>query len=142
MESKKSVEQEAKSMNKIKKIKPIAKKRRFLRWIKRLLGIQSPSGPRSWAELGIELDEMHTYRPKVMVPIQITAGVVDDHLDGLPLTEAERRARIERALAERLTREIIEKELYTIQMHEDAINLKTHYRASVRIYHEKEKNQT
>lgn len=42
----------------MKKIKPIAKKHRFLRWIKKLLGIQSPS----MAICGI--DEMHELTDK------------------------------------------------------------------------------
>lgn len=41
----------------MKKIKPIAKQHRFRRWIKRLLGIQSPSGMTAWREI----DEMHKY---------------------------------------------------------------------------------
>lgn len=39
------------------KIKPLRKKHRFLRWLKKLLGIQSPSGMR---ELG-DIDEMHKF---------------------------------------------------------------------------------
>lgn len=88
--------------------------------------------PTGSISFGLEIKKCYECERRLQ-PIIVSAGVVDDHLDGLPLTEAERRARIERALTERLTREIIEKELYTIQMHEDAINFKTHYRASVAI---------
>lgn len=44
------------------KIKPLCKKRRFLRWLKRLLGIQSPSARACGFR---DIDEMHTYKPKV-----------------------------------------------------------------------------
>ena len=86
---------------------------------------------------GLEIKKCYECERRLQ-PIKVSADVVDDRLDGLPLTEAERRARIERALAERLTREIIEKELYTVQKHEDLIYFQTRYRATVLIYHEKE----
>ena len=46
------------------KIKPLRKKHRFLRWLKKLLGIQSPSGMR---ELG-DIDEMHMLKGNIQVP--------------------------------------------------------------------------
>ena len=127
----------------MKKIKPIAKKHRFLRWIKRLLGIQSPSGLRPWPEQGI--DEMHlmpSFTRRVFEPVKISVDVTDYHLDGLPLTQAEIKCRIQRALATSLTNEIMEKELYTIQKHEDFINFATHYRASVTIMAPKKEGET
>lgn len=93
--------------------------------------------PAGSISFGLEIKKCYECERRLQ-PIKVSADVVDDRLDGLPLTEAERRARIERALAERLTREIIEKELYSVQKHEDLINFKTHYRASVTIYHAKE----
>lgn len=125
----------------MKKIKPIAAKHRFLRWIKRLLGIQSPSGLWTRSEAGI--DEMHLMPCHLLTleQVKVSADVIDDHLDGLPLTEAEWRARLQRDLAEKLAHEIIEKELYTIIKHEDMINFKTHYRASVTILTSKKEDQ-
>lgn len=41
----------------MRKIKPIAKKHRFLRWIKRLLGVKSPS--EEWLRGPKNIDEMH-----------------------------------------------------------------------------------
>lgn len=46
------------------KIKPLRKKHCFLRWLKKLLGIQSPSGMR---ELG-DIDEMHTLKCNIDIP--------------------------------------------------------------------------
>lgn len=115
------------------KIKPLSKKHRFTRWLKRLLGIQSPSARIRGFQ---DIDEMHTYKPTLRLePIRITAEVVDDYcFDGIPLTEAEMKARVQRALAEKLTREIIEHELFTIQTHEDPINFKKRYRATLTVY--------
>jgi hypothetical protein len=92
--------------------------------------------PAGGISLGLEIKKCYECERRLQ-PIKVSADVVDDHIDGLPLTEAERRARIEQALAERLTREIIEKELYTVQKHEDLIYFQTRYRATVLIYHEK-----
>ena len=118
------------------------RKHRFRKWIQRLLGIRSPS--EEWLRDAQSIDEMHTVPcPRLIIDrVKVFAGVTDDHLDGLPLTEAEWRARIERELAEKLTREIIEKELYTIIKHEDPINFQTHYRASVTILIDKKEDET
>ena len=117
------------------KIKPLRKKRRFRNWIKRFFGIKQPS--KILAEhLARGIDEMHlmpSFTRQFFEPVKITVDVKDDHLDGLPLTEAEIKCRIQRALATSLTNEIMEKELYIIQKHEDVINFRTHYRASVTI---------
>lgn len=92
--------------------------------------------PAGSISFGLEIKKCYECERRLQ-PIKVSADVVDDRLDCLRLTEAERRARIERALAERLTREIIEKELYTVQKHEDPIYFQTRYRATVLIYHEK-----
>lgn len=115
------------------KIKPLRKKHRFIRWLKRLLDIQSPSARACGFQ---DIDEMHTYKPaRLLVPIKITAEVVDDYcFDGTPLAEAEMKARVQRALAEKLTREIIEHELFIIQTHEDPIIFKKRYRATLIVY--------
>lgn len=119
----------------MKKIKPIAKEHRFRKWIQRLFGIKQPS--KVFAEqIGKGIDEMHlvpSFTRRVFEPVKISVDVADYHLDGLPLTQAEIKCRIQRALATSLTNEIMEKELYIIQKHEDVINFRTHYRASVTI---------
>lgn len=106
------------------KIKPLSKKHRFTRWLKKLLGIKQPSQI-LMRDFGV-IDEMHTYKPaRRLEPIKITAEVIDDYcFDGIPLTEAEMKARVQRALAEKLTREVIEHDLFIIQTHEDPINFK------------------
>lgn len=110
------------------KIKPLRKKHRFLQWLKKLLWRESPSKQKNIDEV---LALSVFYR---MEPVEITAEVTDHQLDGLLLTEAEMQCRLQRALAEILTKKIIEEELYTMTVHEDAINFEKQYRATVRIY--------
>jgi hypothetical protein len=115
----------------MKKIKPLHKKHRFIRWLKKLFGIKQPS--KLLRDLG-NIDEMHLVKPRLIEPIKIMTEVSDKQLDRIPLTKAEIQCRVHRALAEKLTREIIEKELYFVQVCEDPINFETHYRATLIIY--------
>ncbi len=119
----------------MKKIKPLAEKHRFRNWLRKLFGVKPRPSSVFSKHIGKELDEMHLLRPvSVNVPVRISAEVTDRHLDGLPLTKAEIECRVHRALAEALTRQIIEKELYTLTVHVDAPNCETRYRATVTIY--------
>lgn len=113
------------------KIKPLRKKHRFIRWLKRLLGIQSPSARACGFR---DIDEMHAYKPSwLLTPVVITVEVVDDYFDDIPFMEAA-NLRVERALAEKLAREFIEHGLVTIQVHDDPINFQKRYRAILRVY--------
>ena len=53
------------------KIKPLTKRYRFRRWLKRLLGIQSPSARICGFK---DIDEMHTYRDDVVYDC-LTSGM-------------------------------------------------------------------
>lgn len=47
----------------MKKIKPLRKKHRFIRWLKRLLRIQSPS--EAWIKGTQGVDEMHEWKEEL-----------------------------------------------------------------------------
>lgn len=112
----------------MKKIKLLTEWRRFLRWLRKLFRKKSHPSHIKLAEQPVR------YCCSTLTPVTITAEVIDRQLDGLPLTSAEMQCRIQRALAEKLARMIIENELYTLQVHEDPIHWTRRYRATVRIY--------